>query len=229
MNDAQTGEQLIAELLSDPVTFAEKGRAYALLQAYFGGLPVESLRPLLRSVNELVQRAAGFVASELGRQAQPLVDDVVPLLRSSDRHVQYYAMEVLVVCCKDEHAEKFLHLAKMLDSADDVLRGLAMRLVSRAEVSQFEASLRALGSADLSSESHKIGLRTLAAGDRVEAASVATMLKSEDPLVRRYGAIAAKRVMQRFPSLIATATASQDPELRKFCEDLIGAPDPNGN
>lgn len=39
-------------------------------------------------------------ASELGVKVTPLIDDVVPLVGATDRHVQWYAMEVLSVCAK---------------------------------------------------------------------------------------------------------------------------------
>ncbi|NJK30986.1 MAG: hypothetical protein HC927_00480 [Deltaproteobacteria bacterium] len=215
------GEELIHELLADPREFDESGRAYALLQAYFDGLPLSTLRPLLQSQDVFVNRSAAFVASELGAGASTLIDDVIPLLRSPDRHVRYYATEVLTVCAKGDRAKEFAHVMRMLECDDDGLRYLTMHLVSRADVSQLEAARRAFEHLAVPDERHVTGLLTLAAEDRVDPDIVAAMMTDADPLVRRYGAIAAKRTFRHFPALIREAVFSKDSEIRKFCQSVV--------
>lgn len=101
----EKGEELIRDLLADPQRFGEEGQGYRLLQEYFEGLPLDTLRPLLRHESPVVQGEAMFVASELGEQARPLVDDVIPLVQSGDRDLRYDALEVIAVCCEAERAE----------------------------------------------------------------------------------------------------------------------------
>ncbi|MBI2374004.1 MAG: hypothetical protein HYV07_08400 [Deltaproteobacteria bacterium] len=220
--EVEAGRGLICDLLADPRRFNDDGRAYDLLQAYFEGLAVETLRPLLRSADPLVRRVAVFVASELGGQAADVIHDVIPLLESGDRYLQYHAMEVLTVCCGGEHAGEFAHVARQLESADDVLRALAMRLVARADVSQFEAARR-LVARDANSRTHQEGLQILAAGEGVEPGPVAAMIGNADPLLRRYGAIAAKRLLARLPSLMSEVGASDDGDLRRFYHEAANA------
>jgi len=219
--DDQDGEQLVDELLADPRKFDDEGKAYALLQLYFKGFPVETLRPLLRSDNVFVQRSAAFVASELGGDSRNLVDDLIPLLSSVDRHVSWYAMEALTVCCKGEHIEKFAHVARMLESDDNALRGLAMRLVSNADVSQLEAAWRFFGAPDSYHRTHADALHALVAAHKVDPTFVVAMMHDPDPLIRRYGAIAAKRVLKKFPHLIMEAGSSVDSDLRRFHDDVV--------
>lgn len=221
--DGRVGERLINDLLDDPRKFDEDGRAYALLQSYFAGLPLDTLRPLLRSDDVFVQRAASFIASELGGKASILVDDIVPLVSSMDRNVQWYAMEVLTVCSEGKHAEKFAYVVRMLESDDGTLRRLAMRLMASADVSQLEAARRLFETHGGSHETHQQALLTLAAGTRVEPLVVTTMMKDADALVRRYGAIAARRLVREHPNLIVEARASDDPDLRNFCEGVADA------
>ena len=213
-----SAEKLIADLLADPQKFEDDGRAYDLLQAYFAGFPVDTLRPLLTSGDRHVQRAAAFVASELGAGAAELVDDVIPLLAAGDRRLAYDAMEILTVCCTGERAAGMAHVALQLESSDDVLRALAMRLVGRADASQLEAAHDHLssGGAGAGRETHRDGLRVLADGERVEPGVVVAMIGHDDPLVRRYGAIASHRLRKRFPALIDQVGASTDAELRSF-------------
>lgn len=66
MDEKQDCAELLQELFKDPVQFYEAGRAYALLQVFFSGESVHTLKPLLRSTVPFIQRAGIFVASELG-------------------------------------------------------------------------------------------------------------------------------------------------------------------
>lgn len=221
----QTGERLIRDLLADPQRFDADGRAYDLLQAYFAGFPLETLRPLLRSEAALVQRAAAFVASELGSQARSLVDDVIPLLSSGNRYLQYHAIEVLAVCSQAEHAGNFAHVVRALESDDDILRVLAMRLLSNADVAQLEAAHRRFETSDPRQQTHHHGLLSLVAGGRTRPGIVAAMIHDDDPLVRRYGAIAAKRLLREFPSLMMEVGASDDADLSQFYRSVVQAHD----
>jgi hypothetical protein len=214
-----TGQRLIDDLLADPPGFDASSRGYDLLKAYFAGLSLETLRPLLKSDDVHVQRVAAFVASELGIQARSLVDDVIPLLSSGNRYLQYHALEVLTVCCKAERAVDFAHVARALESDDDVLRVLAMRLISNAQTAQLEAAQRAFDASDPRQRTHGDALRALAAGNRVEPGVVLAMIRDANPLVRRYGAIAAKR-LQEYPNLMTEVGASDDADLGKFYQSV---------
>src|SRR5690242_6497348 len=133
---------LLRDLFDDPKRFYDEGRSYALLQAFFGGAPVEGLRPLLNSDLFFVRRVGIFVVAELGIGAQDLLDDVIPFLEASDRYLKYYTMEVVAVCSQGSMAPKFGLVVQMLDGDDEVLRGLAMRLTSRADALQIDGAKR---------------------------------------------------------------------------------------
>ena len=136
MTNTLTAQQLIDEMLADPIQFEAEGRANDLLQYYFNGFPLDTLRPLLKSSNVVVQRNASFIASELGSKSAALVDDIIPLLHSGDPHIQYAAAEVLAVCCHGESAEKYRHIIKLLETSHEGLRELVLDLMSRADRSQ---------------------------------------------------------------------------------------------
>jgi hypothetical protein len=218
-----SGETLIRDLLANPDKFSDGGRAYDLLQAYFHGFPLGTLRPLLRSESLPVRKAAAFVVSELGAQARELVDDVIPLLESGDRYLGYHALEVLSVCCDGDLAAQFAFVTKALDSDDEVLRTLAMRLVSVATDSQLEGAQRSLKSAGASQAIHESGLLRLLEGHQIDPSLVATMINDPTPLTRRYGAIAARRLSKEKPGLFVEVGASADPDLRSFYESVASA------
>jgi hypothetical protein len=184
------GTALVAELLEDPESFTQRGRAYQLLQAVFAGFPVDSLVGLLAHQNASVQRAALFVASELGEQARHLVPSVVPLTASGNRHLAYGALEVLSVCATGDLIQHFLPLVNALEHDDQVIRSLAMRLLVRASTAQLAAACQQFSQGDDGNSVHLVGLRSLLAGSKLELEKMASLIASSDAVLCRYGAVA---------------------------------------
>lgn len=203
---------LLEELLKNPTEFNERGRAYALLQEYFAGFPVETLRPLLRSEDGSIQRSAAFIVSELGVKGEALIAELPPLLVASDVHVVWYAMESLAVCSKGANAEKFGDVILMMESPREPIRRLAMRLMTRVQEEQLDAARRLFERQDARSL-HAEMLRVVLEREPAEAC-IASMINDPDPITRRYGAIAAKRNSLRFPGLIAAMRSSGDEDVR---------------
>lgn len=187
----QQGSDLVAELLGNPRAFYRSGKAYRLLQCYFHGFSKETLRPLLRSDDIFIQRSAVFVISELGNAARELIDDLPRLLAAADAEVQWGATESIAVCATDEYADRFAHVALMLDARDPQIRQLAMRLVVRADAGQLRAAADRFASSGEGGRPHFRNLSALL-GEPTETA-ITAMLSSDEPLTRRYGAIAAVR------------------------------------
>ncbi|MFH0899441.1 MAG: hypothetical protein V2A73_02305 [Pseudomonadota bacterium] len=189
---ARVEHPLLTELIDNPRLFDERGRAYQLLQEYYSGLSIETLRPLLRSQDVWIQRSASFIAAELGEQSRPLLEDVLPLMNSNDLHIQNYAMEVLTICCDGERAECFAHVAEKLASEDEGIRLQAIDLVANARRQQLEAALRFFARHH-NRQDHARGLRGLLAAEGQDRRVSASMLNDPDPLVRAYGEVAFKR------------------------------------
>jgi hypothetical protein len=217
MNVTFLGHALVGELLADPRRFTERGRAYDLLQHYFHGYPATTLRPLLASEDLLVRRAAAWIASELGSQACSLTQQIIPLVYSCDRHLKYYALQVLIVCSAQGDGKEFVHVAGCLESDDETIRVLAMRLVANANETQLEAaaSSSALG------EKHRAGLAALSKNDSLNKERVQLLLADDEALTRRYGAVAARRLLKQAPQLIAIAAASQDEDISRFAKQAL--------
>jgi len=214
------GDQILEELFRDPETFDQQGRAYQLLQAYFGGFPHGSLRELLASENKSIQRVAVWIASELGEEARTLADDVIPLLDKPDRYVQYHAAEVLTACATGRDARKFLHVIQLLEDRDEGLRRMVMRLVSGADRAQLEAGAEELERASDHSVARARGLKLLLTTP-VDAGEIQRMMDDEDPLLRRFSAIAARRSFGEHPELLRASALSVDADVRGFAESAL--------
>lgn len=215
-NVATLGAELLRELAADPRRFVERGRSHDLLQLYFDGLSVETLRPFVVSDDEHIRRSVAFILSELGARARPLVADVGTLLASSVPRVRADAMDVLTVCSVGEHAQLFAHVVRGLDDADPAFRAHAMDLVANADASQLDAARRTF---EASSGDHPhVSLLERLVGAEIAPASVSQMLRAPGALERRYGAIAAARVARRAPAFLDEAAASEDEGVRAFAE-----------
>lgn len=215
MRASVQAEPFIHELLADPRSFADSGRGYKLLQTYFKGAPLDTLRPLLRSEDLLIRREAVWIASELGAQASPLLDDVVPLIGSGDRYLTFHSMESVTVCATGVRAPEFVHVVARLEDSDEVLRSLSMFLMSNAETSQLVGALEG----GLHS-GHQEGLQLLldiSASDE----AVLAFIHSGEPLRRRYGAVAAGRLYEKNPRLIDEVRTMEDGEVGSFLDSVL--------
>lgn len=219
MNAPFLGHPLVAELLADPATFKERGRAYQLLEQYFEGLGIDTLRPLLAHNDLLVRHAAVWVASELGQQGCALLDDVIALLDTEDRYLTYHALEVTVVCAMGSDVDRFVHIPRALESRDDIIQNLAMRLMAQADSTQLEAGSRLVTAIGANAGVHRRGLSLLAAGRACNPEDIRHMLLEDDALVRMYAAIAAKRLRQEHPELLQMAATLRDPLVSRFAAE----------
>lgn len=129
---------LIDELKRQPEIFFSEGRTYDLLQEYFGGENVDSLIKLLSHRSLAVRKSAIWIVSELGENAIPIVESVLPLLKDDERYVKYHALESVMVCSSSGVRNIFHHITSALEDDDFVIRKLGMFLISNASAPQLE-------------------------------------------------------------------------------------------
>jgi|ERR1043166_5524737 hypothetical protein len=211
------GDRLIRELLNDPTHF----NGNELLKEYFDGFPLGTLRPLLSSSDRMVRRVAVWVASELGKDGKQLISDAVSLLHDGDPYIRFYALDTIAVCSLAEEADKYMHVVRALEDSDEGVRSEAMFLMSNANLPELKAALGAFGAEGEPNELHMRGVSQLLT-EHVDAAEISGMIDSPEPLLRKYGAIAAWRCRDRFPDLISNLAPSTDPDIRKFWRQRAG-------
>ena len=209
-----TGKRLIKELLYTPSVFSDKGKGYDLLQEYFNGYSVNSLIPLLNSDNEVIQREAVWIVSELGESVcSLLLDEVLPLLTRSSL-TKYFAMQcVLLGTLKAKH-DSFIHLINELESTDEATLVLAMDLTHRATNIQLRSVKNFV------KDTHKIGVDLLLKSVTLAEFKGVELLQSTDKLLQRYGAIIAAKTPKNISSLIKEVTYLQ-PAVSKFLQQVI--------
>ncbi len=184
------------------------------------GLPLETLSPLLSSDNSVVRRVAVWIASELGEQGRPLIGNAIALITDEDRYIRFHASEVLAVCSLAEDIDSYEYVVRLLEDRDDAVRVHVMFLMSNANVSQLKAAARSFGSTAPSDDLHRMGLSQLVA-DRPDNGTISGMIDSVQPLLRKYGAIAAWRSRAQFPELFSGLEFIADPDLKSFWKQRV--------
>jgi HEAT repeat protein len=214
------GQELIEELLSNPKKFAKEGQAFQLLDEYFKGFDLQTLRPLLKSSDIYVISAALFVVSELGNKAWSLVDDIVPLLNIDNPYVQADALESVMTCSSGEKASLFGYVVRALENNNEGIRNLAMFLLSNANAEQLRVGSQIFKASDPNKSVHEEGLSVLLEGELATSEKILKMINDNDALVRKYGVIASKRLLKKFPTLIEDASSSSDSDVAKFAQEF---------
>lgn len=232
----ETGERLIHDLYADPLRFNDEGRAYQLLQEYFNGFQLDTLRSLLSDEDPLIRRAGVWITSELGADASCLLPEAISLVNDGDRYIEYHALEIIMACSELDNHREFVHVVRSLDSSDDVLRQLAMRLVANANEAQLDAAITFFEEQGTAGILYARGLLALRELQQTTYDQVLAMIQDEDdPLSRKFGAIAAKMMFSHLPELIGCASKSVDPDVARFAQSVLhdqvdqesAAPEPN--
>lgn len=213
--------RLIEELLDDPVDFENRGRGNEILGLYYNGI-LDSLGPLLSHPNVCVRGTAMFVAAELGTISRPLIDEIAPLTSDSDPHISWDAMESVLVCATDMFADRFVVVVQQLENNLAALRRLAMRLISKAYISQLHGAKSRCGELGDSGPVHDKCLQILIDSECNEVNNIQYMLDSNTELVRFYGAIIAKRAMAIRPQGLDVAAANTNLDVKQFALEAKG-------
>lgn len=220
MDDEYSACSLIRDLILDASTFTQQGKAHQLLQSYFRGYSLDTLRPLLTHEEALVRRAAIFVASELGDRSCDLLDCVVPLIRDNDLHIRWSAFEIVLLCSHGKHVEVFVNLLSGLNNDVKSIRLLVMRLIANATQDQLVASIEPCLALGIDGRLHQQGLETLVKGADLCPTEIVQLISNDKTLLRKYGAIASKRLIATYPQLIEAAASSEDSDVREFAQEF---------
>lgn len=221
MNHVQHGYRLINDLLADPMAFEHHGRGNDLLTCYFEGLPIMTLGPLLRHEDSAVRSTAAFVATELGSDAAIVIGDIIPLLHDEDLQIRWNSLEAVMMCSVQDNVEYFVYVPCALESELAPIRGLAMRLMCKASSSQIDAAIAESDVFGANKSLHLLGLHALENMDRCEPQMIYKLLSHEAAIARKYGAIAAVRLLTPRPELVVAARASADSEVRDFVATIL--------
>jgi hypothetical protein len=241
-------EQLIHQITANPDQFDEH-LACELLDEFFGGYPLEHLRALLVDPRENIVVAGIYIASELGAKARPLVNEVVKLLVHPSTVVRFDAIDSLIVCLTAQDDAAIAKVASMLDDPTDSVRWKAMNFLCLVKKELLQAALTHFEKAQPDSI-HVAGLRLLVSEGGPPAVSyfeigrrppsrpinyarrllsetgptaeqALAFIRSDNPMLRKYGAVAAARMCVLNLEPLTIASTHNDEEIKWFADNIL--------
>lgn len=209
------GDASLAQVMAN----GGEASAIDLLSACFAGYPVERLNKLLMSTEEGHVRIGAWIASELGAQAEPLLDQLTLLLNHSSRYVRFFALDGILMGAGPEHSYPLATAIELIRDSDTAVRWKAMNFIARATVKQLASSLERVQDRQVA-ELLRWLLRVVADDGRAE---VVAYIAATDRLSRLFGAIAAARLAIEYPAGLDLAVTSEDLEVSAFAKEQIEA------
>jgi hypothetical protein len=184
--------------------------AHALLEACFGGFPIENLSELLTSADPTLDKIGAWISSELGRKAQPIHTTVAKLLQSKSSYARFFALDTVLVCAGDSDGEMLAEAIKLVDDSESSVRWKAVQFLAAASPRQLDTAgnvLRTRGHTDMA-----YAVRELAAGSKGDH-GIEDLLASESGTLRRIGLAGAVRRFREDDSTLKSAVLSNDIEI----------------
>lgn len=198
----QQSKELFRELQLNPEAFAGYNQ---LLTLFFKGLPLSILQELLRSPHKRVLKGALFIAEELGASANDVLPDIVRAAASAHPEIRAAAYAAICMTISKNDQGEFCYVIVGLVDPDPQCRKMAMLWAMRIENARLKAALEAMEQSGME-PSIQVGLRWLLAESAQNPTQIMTWINKADPLLRRFGAVAAGRVASAHPQLLEIAS-----------------------
>lgn len=193
--------------------------ANELLSEFFGGYPLHKLRLLLRSRNASAVKTGAFIASELGVQFAPLLDEVQRLLDHAIPDVRFDAVDVVLANEATVQSEVIANVSLFVQDSDKGVRWKALRFLTRVQSRRLEEAVSYIRDASVASMVQWL-VESETGG--VDARDFSARLSSPDPLIRAFAGIAAARVGTTGNlALLREVADSDDPEVGSFAKDEL--------
>jgi hypothetical protein len=221
LNNRPSSNTHIQDLLSNPEEFNERGGAYVLLQDYFSGLTLSSLKELICNENSDVRKAAIWIASELGEKSREILEEIVSKIDVGDRYFRYHALEVVLVCAQGPKIHHFIEITLALSWSDEVLRRLALRLMVRADMTQIVAAAAQVANDSRINDAHLDGLRLLTEHEKLSLTEFKKYLDASDKTTRLYASVKFVRDNLSSPANPLSLPKADDPEILSLVAEFF--------
>ena len=186
-----------------------------LVKEFYRGYPLTNLRPLLRSPDPALVAAGVWIASELGEKGRPLLNDVSALLRHPEKDVRFDAINCLLVWATPSNTAELASVIKLVDDPERSVRWKAMDFLARASEEQLRAGLSDLQVNEPECTQVR-GLEWILSPQALDPEAVMAALQNQDDVLRKYGAVAARRLSKDNRAPLLYAASVDDPDVKNF-------------
>lgn len=211
------GDELLARVLSGDEWGS--GVANDLLNEFFRGYPIGKLTVLLRSDNEQVVQSGAWIASELAREAKPIIGELVTLFDSPNIRVRYYAIETVLTAATEHDEEVTARAVSLIADSEPPVRRASFELLARADAAVLAASLPFIVDRQIAA--------LLEWALEVESESraddeIASRLREPDGLGRVFAVVAAARIYGRNPHYLQLAASLGESDAQYLAASELG-------
>jgi len=221
--DKGIGLTLIEDLKNSPKKFYDEGKSYDLLQEYYSGLSIDTLRPLFDFECIWIRRVAIWIASELGTNGRDLLREVSLQTSDNDVYIFSYAIEIIANCTDDDSIDSFMNIFSFITNPDREKRVSVMSLVGDMSEPCLRKAYKCFATEKYYNASHEKGISSLLNSETLTADDITNMINDEDAIVRKYGIIIAGKLYDKYADIINEAVNSNDLDIREYSELTIRA------
>lgn len=212
--------ELIRAIISNP-KIAEDGKMVNdLLREFHRGYPVENLLLLFNRQEPEIVKTAIFIAAELGSKAASFLPIASEFLDHPINWVRSDAIDCILTCATEANGKEIASVITMLSDLEGAIRWKVMEFLTNASLGQLFAGLNYFEKHRPISEQIP-GLRWLSSKDGSNLNSIESLLCSDNPLDRKYGAIAAARLAPSTIQPLLWAAALVDEDVRDFADSML--------
>jgi hypothetical protein len=205
------GDELLARVLSGDGW--ESGIANDLLKEFFRGYPIEKLITLLESDNERAVQSGAWIASELTRNAKPILRYLLPLFDHPNVRVRYYCAEAVLTAATDKDGEVVGGAVSLITDRELPVRRMAFELMTRADPQPLAAGVSYVKDPEIASLLEWVLGVESGSQDRDE---IAPRLSESSGPEQVFAVIAAARVYAFDPGYLQLATSLPESDAQLF-------------
>ena len=216
------GLKLIEKLKKDPEKLRGEDQ-YQLLEEYFNGLSIETLRDLLCYKDKRIRQTALWIITELGESAEDLLEEVASQINDEDPLICYYSSEMVAFYGTDKYMDDFMKVFDLFEHSNTKIRTLSMYIISQLSDSRIKEAYAYSVNNKILSDSHEKGLLSLIHINTLTSSDITAMLNSDDSVIRKYGVIAASKVYEKYPEIIRESVNSEDLDVEEYSKSELRA------
>ncbi len=197
------GDELLARVLSGKEW--KSGISNDLLNEFFRGYPKEHLVRLLRSDDERIVQSGAWIASELAKDAKPILRYLIPLFDYPNVSVRSYCVETVLTAATDQDGEVVGRAVPLITDPEQPVRRMTFKFMARADSLTLAAGIPHINNPKIAA-SLEWALE-VERGSR-DSHEIESRLREPDELVRLFAVIAAARVCARNLQYLQLAASS---------------------
>jgi hypothetical protein len=196
------GDELLARVLSGDEWAS--GIANDLLDEFFRGYPIERLVTVLRSDDEKVVQSGTWIASELAKDARPILRYLLPLFSSPNIRVRYYCVETVLTAATDEDGEVVGTAVSLITDCERPVKRMAFELMARADSAPLAAGISYIRDPEMAALLKWV--LEVERGSR-DSDEIESRLRESDGVERLFAVVAAARIYRRSPQYLRLAAS----------------------